>query len=143
LIVLDTNIASELSKRDGHELIRKWTSSLDMAELFLSVPVVSEMAFGAELYFLRTGSSKHLIGLRVLLEGQFNGRVLEFSLTAAMLAGRFRAIRERAGRPVSAMDMAIAGIAAANNATLATRNIRDFEGLDLKLINPFEAWEPD
>ncbi len=37
------------------------------------------------------------------------------------------------------MDMAIAGIAAANNATLATRNVRDFEGLDLKLINPFEA----
>jgi toxin FitB len=37
------------------------------------------------------------------------------------------------------MDMAIAGIAAANNATHATRNIRDFDGLDLKLINPFEA----
>ncbi len=139
MIVLDTNIASELSKRDGHALIREWTSSLDMEELFLSVPVVCEMAFGAELFLLRTGSSKHLFGLRALLEGKFNGRILEFSMRAAMLAGRMRAVRERTGRPVSAMDMAIAGIAAANNATLATRNVRDFEGLDLKLINPFEA----
>lgn len=139
MIVLDTNIASELSRRDGHDLIRKWTVKLDMTELFLSVPVVSEIAFGAQLFLLRTGSAKHVSGLQRLLEIQFKGRVLDFSLRAAMLAGNFRAIRERAGRPVSALDMAIAGIAAANNATLATRNVRDFEGLDLKLINPFEG----
>lgn len=139
MIVLDTNIASELSRRDGDNLIRNWTGKVDMAELFLSVPVVSEIAFGAQLFLIRTGSAKHVSGLQQLLEVQFKGRVLDFSLRAAMLAGHFRAIRECAGRPVSAMDMAIAGIAAANNATLATRNVRDFEGLDLKLINPFEA----
>ena len=139
MIVLDTNIASELSRRDGQELIRIWAGKHEMAELFLSAPVVSEIAFGAELFFLRTGSAKHMLGLREMLDVQFKGKVLDFTTRAAMLAGRFRAIRERAGRSVSAMDMAIAGIAAANNATLATRNVRDFEGLDLKLINPFEA----
>jgi toxin FitB len=61
------------------------------------------------------------------------------TLQSSRAAGRFKAIRESAGRPVSSSDTYIAGIAAANIATLATRHVRDFDGLDLKLINPFEA----
>ena len=43
------------------------------------------------------------------------------------------------GRPISLSDAMIAAICLAHDATLATRNVRDFDGLDLKLVNPFEA----
>jgi predicted nucleic acid-binding protein len=50
-----------------------------------------------------------------------------------------RAQRERRGRPLSLGDSMIAAICLVHGATLATRNVRDFDGLDLKLVNPFEA----
>jgi toxin FitB len=74
-----------------------------------------------------------------MISKTYLGRILPGTLQSSRVAGRFKAIRESTGRPVSSFDMYIAGIAAANNATLATRNVRDFDGLDLKLINPFEA----
>ena len=97
------------------------------------------MEFGAQLFFLRTGSDKHLHVLELTLSKAYFGRILPMNLQASRIGGRFKAVRERMGKPVSSADMYIAGIAAANNATLATRNTRDFEGLDLRLINPFEA----
>jgi predicted nucleic acid-binding protein len=57
---------------------------------------------------------------------------------ASELAGRLRAVRESRGRPLSIGDAMIAAICIVHGATLATRNVRDFDGLDLKLVNPFE-----
>lgn len=139
MVILDTNIISELSGATPNSAVLAWAATISIAELHLCTPVVAEMAYGAERQSIRTGSLRHHKNLELIIDERFQGRILPFSLQSALFAGRFRAIRERAGRPVSAMDMAIAGIAAANNATLATRNVRDFEGLDLKLINPFEA----
>ncbi len=53
--------------------------------------------------------------------------------------GKIRARRESPGRPISVQDAMIAAICLANGATLATRNVKDFEGLDLRLVNPFEG----
>lgn len=139
MVILDTNIVSELTGANPNPVVFAWASVVPMEHLHLCTPVVAEIAYGAERQFIRTGSPRHRRNLENMISARFVGRILPFSLQAAVFAGRFRAIRERAGRPVSAMDMAIAGIAAANNAALATRNVRDFEGLDLKLINPFEA----
>ncbi len=139
MLVLDTNVISELSGASPNLAVLAWAAAIPFDELHLCTPVVAEMAYGAERQFLRTGSQRHRKNLEFIIAERFHGRILHFGMIAAEIAGRMRAIRERAGRPVSAMDMAIAGIAAANNATLATRNVRDFEGLDLKLINPFEA----
>ncbi len=137
--MLDTNVISEISGIKPNSIVLAWAATVPFGELYLCTPVVAEMSFGAERQLLRTGSERHRKNLEVIVGERFHGRILPLNLKAAILAGRMRAIRERAGRPVSAMDMAIAGIVAANNATLATRNTRDFEGLDLKLINPFEA----
>jgi toxin FitB len=139
MVILDTNIISDLSGASPNPAVLAWAGTVSIEELHLCTPVVAEMAYGAERHSIRTGSLRFRKTLESIIGERFYGRILPFSLQSALLAGRFRAIRERAGRPVSAMDMAIAGIAAANNATLATRNVRDFDGLDLKLINPFEA----
>jgi predicted nucleic acid-binding protein len=139
MIVLDTNIVSELSSLKPNPLVFNWAAKISIEHMFLCTPVVAELAFGAELLQRRTGSDRHSNSLDAFLKKRFLGRVLPFGLEAALLAGAMRAKREATGRPVKPMDMAIAAITKSNNATLATRNTRDFEGLDLKLINPFEA----
>ena len=138
MIVLDTNVISELSRADGNRLVFAWAEKQVETEMFLCAPVVAELEFGARLFQLRTGSPKHLKILESLLSRAYDGRILPMTLQSSRLAGHFKAIRETTGRPVSSADMYIAGITATNFATLATRNVRDFQGLELKLVNPFE-----
>lgn len=73
------------------------------------------------------------------IEAEFSGRVLGFSSNAAHQYGIIAAQRHKIGRRMETKDAMIAAICLANGATLATRNTKDFEGLDLKLINPFEG----
>jgi predicted nucleic acid-binding protein len=73
-----------------------------------------------------------------MILGTFKGRILPFDGEASVAAGRLRAERDRSGRPISIPDAMIAAICRVHGATLATRNVRDFDGLNLKLVNPFE-----
>jgi predicted nucleic acid-binding protein len=97
-----------------------------------------EQSYGAERFVLRTGSDRYLKIFNRLTE-RFGGRVLELDGAAPTIAGKMRAARESCGRPLSIGDAMIAAICLVHGATLATRSIRDFDGLDLKLVNPFEA----
>lgn len=139
MIVLDTNIASELDRADVDENVAGWLRRQDFGQLYLSGPSVMEMAFGAQRILLRSGSRRYLLALETLTQKLFSGRVLEFGNVAAERAGVVRAMREGVGRPISVVDSMIAAICLIHDATLATRNLRDFDGLDLRLVNPFEA----
>jgi toxin FitB len=97
------------------------------------------MAYGAQRVLLRDGSPRYQKALDILLKDAFVGRILAFDELAALENGRIRSIREAAGRPIALNDAQIAAICLVHGATLATRNVRDFEGLGLKLVNPFEA----
>jgi predicted nucleic acid-binding protein len=110
-----------------------------MAELYLCGPVIMEQSHGAERMLLRTGSDRYQLVLADMVSREFRGRILEFDGEAPLLAGKLRATRESRGRPLSIPDAMIAAICLLHGATLATRNVRDFEGLDLVLVNPFEA----
>lgn len=138
MIVLDTNVISEVDKPKPNAELMQWLDHQHGQSLYLCGPVVMELAFGAERHSVRNGSDKYL---RILagLEQQFRGRILEFNGRAPALTGRIRALREASGRVISVQDAMIAAVCLAHDATLATRNIRDFDGLDLRLVNPFEA----
>lgn len=138
MIVLDTNILSELQRPEPDGAVAAWAALISMEELWLCAPVVMEQAQGAELYFLRFGSRRYKDSQARTL-AKFSGRILGFDTTAAEAAGRIRAERERSGHAISVGDAMIAAICIAHGATLATRNVRDFSDLDLRLINPFEA----
>ncbi|CAN7235039.1 type II toxin-antitoxin system VapC family toxin [Pararhizobium sp. LjRoot238] len=139
MIVLDTNIISELVKSSPDRNVVVWFRREAQSYLYLNSVVVMEQSFGAERYYLRTGSDRYIRSLENLLATQFRGRVLEFVEGTPVLSGRIRAKRESVGRPISVQDAMIAAICLSHDATLATRNIKDFEGLDLKLVNPFEG----
>ena len=138
MIFLDTNVLSDFARRNGDPFVRAWFLQQRPEEMAVSSVVVMEMAFGAERIWLRDGSDRFQLGLKRLVETAFVGRIFDLGLEASLLAGKFRAQRESVGRPLHVQDAMIAAICAAHGGTLATRNIKDFEGLDLPLVNPFE-----
>lgn len=139
MIVLDTNVISEADRPNAHPNLRPWFDSYNILELYLCAPVVSEMAFGGFRVFERDGSRRYLDVLDRYVQSTFASRILPFDTSIAMLHGKLRQHLERTGRSISIQDTQIAAICLANNATLATRNTRDFEGLGLKFVNPFEG----
>jgi predicted nucleic acid-binding protein len=74
-----------------------------------------------------------------MFEEEFEGRILPFDSDAAPSYARIAAQRRHAGRPISHFDAQIAAIALATGAALATRNVADFEGCGVKVINPWGA----
>ncbi len=138
MIVLDTNVISDILARQRSQNVLAWLNDQEPATLFLSTIVFAELYFGASLVqdaIRRNGLLERISRIR----GEFSGRILVFGDMAAEQYGRITAARRLAGRPVETKDAMIAAICLAHDATLATRNVRDFDGLDLKRVNPFEA----
>ena len=74
-----------------------------------------------------------------MFKEEFAGRVLPFGSDAARLYARIAAERRRAGRPISHFDAQIAAITRATGAAVATRNVADYAGCGVKVINPWDA----
>ncbi len=138
MIVLDTNIVSELIKSSPDRNVASWFLGKARTIVYLNDITIMEQSYGAERFYLKTGSDRYIRSLNRLLTDDFKGRVLAFEGDAPVLTGRLRAKRESLGRPISVADAMIAAICLFHGATLATRNVKDFEGLDLALVNPFE-----
>ncbi|MDR7143561.1 type II toxin-antitoxin system VapC family toxin [Rhizobium sp. BE258] len=137
MIVLDTNVISEIARPTSNSRVLTWAAAQSEDRLYLSDVVLMEQAYGAERIWLRDKSPRYREVLDRLLV-VYSGRILAFERHTAVETGRLRARRELIGRPISVQDAMIAAICLSHGATLATRNIKDFEGLDLKLVNPFE-----
>lgn len=139
MILLDTNIVSELMKPTGDAAVLRWVDTFAEIDIFIATPVIAELRFGLAL--LPDGRKKGaLTKACARIEDEiFPGRILTFDLRAAHQFARLRAKRQALGKPISAMDAVIAAIAAAHAMTLATRNVGDFIDLDIPLVNPFEA----
>lgn len=139
MIILDTNVISEITKPFPDKAVTGWFFGEDRSDFHLCSIGVMEQSYGAERVRLKTGSDRYLRAIDKLLNGEFRSRIVDWDTDAAILTGHIRAKREALGRPISVQDAMIAAICLSNGATLATRNTKDFEGLDLVLINPFEG----
>jgi predicted nucleic acid-binding protein len=138
MIVLDTNVISEIQGRRHSETILRWLDGYDSEVVFLTAIAMAEIHFGIAL--LEPGTRRdglHQTFARI--ENEFSGRILSFSPNVAARYGALSARRQKEGRPMETKDAMIAAICLSHDATLATRNTKDFEGLDLKLVNPFEG----
>lgn len=138
MILLDTNIVSEIQKPRPSNAVTAWLASVDIGSTYICGPVLMEQAFGAERHLIRTGSSRYVETLG-RLRAEYADRTLVPDASTYETTGRLLAQRESRGRPISFGDAMIAAICLVNDATLATRNVRDFDGLGMKLVNPFEA----
>ena len=134
--LLDTNVVSEMTKDHPDEFVNDFLDR--QSELWLASLVVHELQFG--LYRTPPGRRRDRLeeDLATLLSAYVD-RILPLDRASAEWAARFRADALGAGRPRSLADMLIAGTAKANDLAVATRNVRDFEGLEVDVVNP---WDP-
>jgi hypothetical protein len=139
VILLDTNVISVLMRREVEPLVVAWLDAQPSESIWTTSITVFEVRFGLEI--LASGRRRRSLEVAFdkMLEEDFEGRIVPFDETAAHAAGQIAAERRRLGRPVEIRDVQIAGIAAARKATIATRNLRHFEGLGSELINPWSA----
>jgi predicted nucleic acid-binding protein len=139
VIVLDTNVVSALMVSEPDPSVLAWLDGLPPESVWTSSVTVFEIRLGLEI--LAEGRRRRHLeeAFAKTLEEDFESRVLPFDETAAQAAGRIAAERRRAGRPVEIRGVQIAGIVSARKATLATRNIRHFEGCGLMLVNPWSV----
>ena len=139
MILLDTNIVSEPWRPRPEPAVVAWLDNRTPGSLYICAPVIAELRYGAER--LPDGSRKERLFARIeqLENIAFQDRILPFDVAAAASFGRIGARRERAGRPIDPFDAMIAAIALSCGFTLATRDVDGFSGIDLAVVNPFEA----
>jgi predicted nucleic acid-binding protein len=137
VILLDTNVISAFIRPEPDQAVMLWLDLQPPESLWTTSISVYELRFGIEL--LASGRRRQLLeeALAKAMEEDFDGRVIPFDIEAAQAAGRIGAARRQLGRTIEVRDVQIAGIAIAQKAVIATRNVRHFEDLGIGLINPW------
>lgn len=138
MIIIDTDVASELMKATPHPVVRDWVRARPGRELCMTAITLAEIRYGIER--LPAGRRKDLLGtIADDLFSAFRDQVLPFDATAATHYATIVTRRERAGRPIDGFDAQIASICRTYDATLATRNIRDFQDTGIRITDPWRA----
>ena len=138
MIILDTNVVSEVMQGPESSPALAWVVSQDPEQLAITAITVMEVSSG--IARMPAGHRRDLVAAQWdLLEGQWLGTFLPLGMHDALEAGVLSAKRMRLGRPIGMADACIAGICLVRDATLATRNLRDFDGIGLSLVDPWAA----
>lgn len=137
MIVLDTNVISELMRRRPAAHVVSWVDGQDAGALAITAVTVAELLYGVAR--LASGARKIELATAVdaLVKEDFSGRVLPFDVAAAEHYADLVAERERHGRPISTADGQIAAMCRSHGATLATRNVRDFDATGIGVLDPW------
>jgi hypothetical protein len=138
MIVLDTNVVSELMRAKPSGAVVRWISAQPAASLYVTSITVAEIFHGVAL--LPAGRRRDAIQVAAesMFEAEFGGHVLPFDGGAARAYADIAAARRHAGHPISNFDAQIAATTLVARASLATRNVADFQGCGLKLLNPWD-----
>lgn len=137
MIILDTNVVSELMKAEPAASVREWVASQPASRLFVTAVTQAEILYGIGL--LPKGRRRNSIATaaQAMFDEDFNDRVLPFGSDAATIYADIAVVRRKQGRPISQFDAQIAAIARSTGGALATRNVGDFESCEIELINPW------
>lgn len=138
-LLLDTNVLSEVTKPRPESCVLEWLDGLDEDRSFVSVVSIAEIRRGVAL--MDKGRKRDALDewLARDLPQRFEHRVIPVDERVAMAWGDLMGEAKRSGRGLSSMDGLIAATAMAHDLILATRNIRDFEGFGIDLIDPWVA----
>ena len=137
MIVLDTNVISEVLRPAPEPGVLAWLRSIPRREIWICTVVLAELFSGVDL--MPDGKRQRLLREKMeqLVPTLFMNQVLLFDLSAARAYGPILVARQARGRPIDEIDAQIAATAKVHSATLATRNIRDFENCGVTLFNPW------
>src|SRR5271165_576332 len=137
VIILDTNVISELMRPMPATQVVRWIDKQPAAGLFTTSISEAEISYGIEL--LPRGKRREglLAAAEAMFIDDFAGRVLGFDSNAARAFAAIAARRRALGKPISHPGAQIAALTRLHGAALATRNVADFDGCDIPLIDPW------
>ena len=138
MIILDTNILSELLRAAPEPRVKLWLDVQDKSEIRITAVNEAELLYGVAI--MPEGKRRRALAeaMKKMLQEDFRARILPFVSSAAKEYAAVAAEQHRAGRVVNRFDCQIAAIARVQGAAVATRNSRDFEGCGIEVINPWE-----
>lgn len=138
MIVLDTNVVSELMKPAPSAAVTQWISAQPAMTLCTTSVTQAEIMHG--ILLLPSGRRRSALesAAAAMFSEDFAGRVLPFDSEAARAYAHIAVARRRSGRPISQFDAQIAAIARSARASVATRNPSDYEGCGIGLSNPWD-----
>lgn len=136
MILLDTNVVSEIMRDPAAPAVTAWLSRQHRNALFVCAPVMAELRYG--VVRLPHGSKRDdLAASYATIVEQFRSRILSFDFRAAEAFADVLAARRSAGAPIQTGDAQIAAIARTRRAAVATRDVADFDGCGIALIDPW------
>lgn len=139
MIILDTNVISELTRPAPDSGVIAWLDSLPSEETAITAITAAELRYGVRRMPDGRRKTELSEAVSALIATDFRDRVEPFDVLAADEYADVVTVREQSGQPISTSDAQIAAICRVLDATLATRNTTDFKGTGVNLINP---WKP-
>jgi toxin FitB len=139
VIIIDTNVVSELMRPEPAPQVASWVRDRDRRELRTTAITVAEVRCG--IYRLPDGRRKQvLLAAADDVFEAFADQVLPFDAAAADQYAIIASSRERAGKPIAGFAALIAAVCRAHGALLATRNVSDFDGTGIEIVDPWLQW---
>ena len=138
MIILDTNVLSELMKPRPSAAVVGWVTAQPAASLYTTSITEAEILHG--LLLLPAGRRRRALeeAARAMFAEDFEARILGFGSDAALPYAQIASDRRRAGRAISHFDAQIAAVARTTGAIVATRNAEDFDGCGVTVVNPWQ-----
>ncbi len=139
MILLDTNVISELMRPKPDPGVLAWADGLDPEAVAITAMNEAEILHG----LARLPAGQRQVQLRqsweALVAELFSGRIWPFTSEAAHWYAELLRQRERLARPMATADAVIAATALAHGVPLATRDVHDYAAIGLTLINPWDC----
>lgn len=136
--LLDTCVVSELVARQPNQKMVEFVDTLDSDDVYLSVITIGEITKGIEKLSKSKRKQEVQTWLREDLLVRFDGKIVSLDADVLMEWGALSARMESSGRTIPAIDSLIAATALTHQFKLVTRNMADFEGTDVEILNPWE-----
>lgn len=137
MILLDTNVLSELMRPSPAAEVLRWMTTHPASRLFTTTITQAEILYGLEVMPKGKRRAALQLAIEAMFEEDFADRILPFDSDAARVFPKIAGSRRALGRPIAQWDAQIAAIARSRGAALATRNSNDFEHCGVRVVNPW------
>ncbi len=139
MLILDTNVISELMKPVVSTVVSDWFALRSREDLYTTTVTQAEILYGIAILPAGVRQQRFQDLAQAMFERDFAGNVLNFDQESAAHYAAISAFSRRQGNPISQFDAQIAAICRTHQATIVTRNVDDFLNCQIEIINPWDA----